>query len=557
MPTVLVILDGFGVAPPSNGNAIDLAKTPHYDHFRNHYPNGTLIASGEAVGLPTNEVGNTEVGHLTMGAGRVILQDLKKINLAIENSSFYDNRVLMDVVAHVQKYGSRLHILGLVGSGKVHSSIDHLHALLQFCKKEQIQDVFIHAFTDGRDSPPKEGIDVISKLMSHCDALRVGKIASISGRYYAMDRDRRWGRTEKAYCAIVEGTAPTVTKATDAVSTAYARGQTDEFIEPTLVSDEKGPIGLIHDNDAVIFFNYRIDRAKQLTMSIILPDFEHLAGFDFGYDPITNKKIAVADIGETFTRHKIAKNLFFATMTEYQKNLPVSGILFTSEVISNSLPVVLSASSRKQIHMAESEKERFVTYYFDGLREQMQKDEDKLIVPSPKVATYDLQPEMSLPNLVKEFKKQLKKDKYDFFVLNFANADMVAHSGNLSAAMKAVEAIDYYLNDLVESTLRHNGTVIVTADHGNAEEMLTFPSSAFFYTSESGIVNTDHSNNPVPILFIGNDLYDKNMVIEKGQLSDVAPSILSRMNIPIPKEMTGRNLLQQVSVPSKPTVPNS
>ncbi len=543
-PTVLVVLDGFGLAPPSQGNAITLARTPNYDFFRQHYPNGSLLASGEAVGLPTGEVGNTEVGHLTLGAGRVILQDLKRINLSIENGKFYDNKALVAASAHVKTHKSKLHILGLVSTGKVHSSIDHLYALLQFCKKEDLEEVYIHAFTDGRDAPPKAGLEVIQNLQKQIDALRIGKIASVGGRYYAMDRDRRWPRIEKEYRAIVEGSGVQAESAEAAISAAYAKGQTDEFIEPTIISDKNGPIATIGDNDGVIYFNYRIDRAKQLTMSLVLSDFENLKTFDFGYDPKTNKKIGDVDLGQTFHRQKIPKNLFFVTMTEYQENLPVAAIAFGPETVERPLPQILSEHGLTHMHMSESEKERFVTYYFDGMHEEKQKGEEMLIVPSPKVATYDLKPEMSLPALVAQIKKQLDRDIFNFFVVNFANADMVGHTGNLKAAIKAVEHIDVHLNDLVQSVLRANGTIIITADHGNAEELLTFPNQTFFVTTEEGVVSTDHSSNPVPVLFIANQLYDVKVELPKGQLSDVAPTILTLMGLPVPEVMSGKNLLE-------------
>lgn len=547
-PTVLVVLDGFGQAPASGGNAVDLARTPHLDYYREHYPNGTLIASGEAVGLPTNEVGNTEVGHLTIGAGRVILQDLKRINLAIENGTFYENRVLLEVTNHVKKNNSKLHILGLVSSGRVHSSIDHLYALLHYAKSQQISEVFIHAFTDGRDAPPKEALEIITKLENFCETLGVGRIASISGRYYAMDRDHRWSRIQKAYKAIVEETGIIANTAEEAIKNAYSKGQSDEFIEPTVILNGLGKPNSISDNDAVIFFNYRIDRAKELTMAISIPDFEHLENFNFGYDSLHNPDTPKVPDNQTFTRNRVAKNLYFTTMTEYQKNLPLSGVLFQSEVVVNPLSEIIAHANLRQLHMAESEKERFVTFYFNGLREEPQTGEEKDIIPSPKVATYDQKPEMSLPLILKEFKKKLSKDIYHFFVLNFANADMVAHTGNLRSAITAIETIDSHLYDLVSSVLKHNGTVIVTADHGNAEEMLTFPSSSFFYTSQSGIVNTDHSNNPVPVFIIRNDLFDIQVPIPKGQLSDIAPTILSIMDIPIPPEMNGKNLLSAIDL---------
>jgi 2,3-bisphosphoglycerate-independent phosphoglycerate mutase len=371
-----------------------------------------------------------------------------------------------------------------------------------------------------------------------------------------MDRDRRWARTEKAYRAIVEGTALQVSSAKDAISSAYARGQTDEFIEPTLVAGPNGPLAPINTNDAVIFFNYRIDRAKQLTISIIEPHFENMASIDLGYDPKSNKKLEAKDTGTTFTRNKIPGNIFFVTMTEYQKKLPVSAIAFGPEQVKMPFAEVLANANLSHMHMAESEKERFVTYFFNGQREEPFPGESRLIVPSPKVPTYDLKPEMSLPLLVKELQKQIEKDRYHFFVVNFANADMVGHTGNLKAAIKGVEAIDKYLGDLHQTVMKHNGTIFMTADHGNAEEMLAFPSQTFFYTTAKGSVSTDHSSNPVPFLVMNNALLNAQYELPKGELSDVAPTILSHMGLSVPQEMTGRNLLgeakKSVSIPASP-----
>jgi 2,3-bisphosphoglycerate-independent phosphoglycerate mutase len=556
-PVVLVVMDGFGIAPPSKGNAITQANTPNYDSFIQRYPNTELIASGESVGLPANEVGNTEVGHLTLGAGRVILQDLKRINLAIEKGDFYDNRAFLQAASHIRNSKSKLHIMGLIGSGNVHSSMNHLYALLQFCKKEDIENVYLHLFTDGRDSPPRQGIDIVKQLEEHLNILKVGKIASISGRYYAMDRDRRWERTEKAYNAIVSAQAIQTFSAEDAMKSAYARGQTDEFIEPTIIADKNGPVATIDDNDAVIFFNFRIDRPKQLTMAFLLPDFESLEEFDFGYNPETNREEGTIDIGKTFQRQKVPQNLFFVTMTQYHKNLPVSAIAFGPEAVINSIPQVLSVNGLNQMHMSESEKERFVTYYFRGMYEDEFKGEATHIVASPKVATYDKKPEMSLPKLVKEFKKELGKGKYHFFVLNFANPDMVAHTGNLEASVKAIEFVDRYLKDLVDAVLERDGVVFVTADHGNAEELLSFPTSTFFITTSEGTVNTDHSNNPVPLIVIKKEFEGRVAgILKKGALSDISPTILTYMGIQVPREMTGTNLFvnnaqQKAGAPTK------
>ncbi len=526
-PTVLVILDGFGIAPPSNGNAINLAHKPNFDMLVSTYPHGQLIASGESVGLPANEVGNTEVGHLTIGAGRTILQDLKRINLAVENGSIYDNQALINAANSAKSNGKAFHIMGLASTGNVHSSMSHLLAMIQFCKKENLSEVYLHLFTDGRDAPPKEGIEVIEKIETQLAITKLGKIASITGRYYAMDRDSRWDRTLKTYNALVSGLGIQTLFAKDAVNGAYLRGQTDEFIEPTLIADKNGPIGLIKDGDSVVFFNYRIDRPKQLTLAFVEPNLESLAIEDM----------------QNVKRSKVLTGLNFVTMTEYQKGLPVTGVAFGPTEVPKSLNLILSESGLKQVHLAESEKQRFVTYYFDGIRETGAPGEDWAIVSSPKVATYDKKPEMSLGNLVSEFKKQMGKDIYNFAVINFANADMVAHSGNLEATIKAINYVDKYLYDLVDYVLQRDGTVLITADHGNAEELVTFPASTYFFTTEKGTINTDHSNNPVPIVVINNKFKGHPVDLGRGSLGDVAPTILAILGIPKPEIMTGRNLL--------------
>jgi 2,3-bisphosphoglycerate-independent phosphoglycerate mutase len=543
-PIVLVVLDGFGIAPPSQGNAITLAKTPNYSKMLSSYPHGELIASGESVGLPANEVGNTEVGHLTLGAGRTILQDLKRINYAIESGTFFDNKAFVAAANHAKTNNSAFHIMGLVSTGNVHSSFNHFLALMQFCKKEGLQRVYLHIFTDGRDAPPKQGIEMIGKVEDQIKLLKIGQIASVAGRYYAMDRDRRWDRTAKVYKALVLGQAIQVQSGEDAVNSAYARGQTDEFIEPTLVAGPNGPIGLIKDNDAVVLFNYRIDRPKQLTMSFVLSNFENLGKFDFGENVQTGKSEKTAKVGKTFNREKTLQNLFFVTMTEYGKGLPVSGIAFGPEVVAMPISLVLEEAGLKQIHMAESEKERFVTYYFDGLREEKSPGEEFRIVPSPKVSTYDKKPGMSLSKLVGEFKNQIRRDIFHFCVINFANPDMVAHTGNLEASIRAIEYVDRYLEELVETVLSKDGTVLITADHGNAEELVTFPAGSFFITTSKGTISTDHSNNPVPLIIVNKKYAGNPIQLLKGTLADVSPTILGLLGIQKPNVMTGRNLLE-------------
>lgn len=546
-PVVLVVLDGFGIAPPSEGNAISLAKTPNIDSYKKNYPHTELIASGESVGLPANEVGNTEVGHLTLGAGRTMYQELKRIDMSIERGFFYDNKAFLKAAAHVNNNRSKLHLLGLIGSGHVHSSIEHLYALLQFCKKESIENVYLHIFTDGRDSPPQQGRNIVQEINERLKNLQLGEIATVSGRYYAMDRDRRWERTKKAYESIVLGKGMQAQDVVGAIDASYKTGKTDEFIEPTVVFRNGKPLATIDDNDAAIFFNFRIDRPRQLAMALVMKDFEKLKSFDFGYDKEKHREEGEVEIADTFQREKVPQNLFFVTMTQYAKDLEVGGIAFAPEQVVDSFPEIISKAGKKQMHMSESEKERFVTYYFDGLREEKFDGEEKHIVPSPKVATYDKKPEMSVAKLVSEFRKELEKDKYEFFVINFANCDMVAHSGNLKAAITAVEYVDKYLGELVSSVLSVDGTVLVTADHGNAEEMLLFPGNAYFITTSQGVVNTDHSNNPVPLLVIGDKFKNTGITIPKGSLADVAPTILQMMDIAIPDKMTGVNLLKDKS----------
>lgn len=537
-PVVLISLDGWGLAPPSNGNAISLAKTPNMNHFLANYPHGTLIASGESVGLPAGEVGNSEVGHLTMGVGRVIFQSLKRINNSINDGSFYNNIVFQNTSKYVNQHNSNLHILGLVGSGNVHSSTAHLYALLQMCKKNNISRVYLHLFTDGRDAPPKESLSIIQQIEEKLDLLGVGRIASISGRYYAMDRDARWERIQKAYDAIVSGVGITADDGVSAIQKAYNEGKTDEFIEPTVILQEGKPV-TINESDAVIFFNFRVDRARELTMALTLPDFETADLTKFGYS------------GSGFVRTKKVSSMFFVTMTEYHKELPVQVAFPPLYNFPDSLPEIFSKNNISTLHLAESEKERMVTYYFRGMRSERFPMEDIDIVPSPKVPTYDKKPEMAAYDIVKEFKKKVSKNKYGFAVLNFANPDMVAHSGNIEATIKAIEVVDKCLGELVSFVTERNGYVVITADHGNAEELLSFPLHTFYYTSESGDRNTDHSSNPVPVLIIGKDLKGRTSPTLTGTLADIAPTILAIMKLPIPSSMTGRDLLQTKSPQSE------
>jgi 2,3-bisphosphoglycerate-independent phosphoglycerate mutase len=538
-PFMVISLDGWGIAPDSKGNAISLARTPSMDYYWNHYPHTQLIASGESVGLPANEVGNSEVGHLTMGVGRVIFQSLERINMSIRDETFFTNQAFLAAIDHARQHNSQLHLIGMVGSGNVHSSTKHLVALLDLCQRQQFTNVVLHLFSDGRDSPPQEGVVVMQSINTDLKQRGFGRIATVSGRYYGMDRDARWERVKLAYEAMTLGRGPQYQAPEQAVSAIYTQGKSDEFVLPSVILPDGGQSGTINDNDAAIFFNFRVDRARELTMAFVLPDFEHLAGGAYGFSPAGANGGGVA----TFLREKKPNNLFFATMTEYQEGLPVAAIAFAPErQLRNGLAELVTLRGWRQFHAAESEKERMVAYYFNGMRSERFAGEDVSIVPSPKVATYDLIPQMNAAGIVDETVKALRQDVYTFFMLNFANPDMVAHTGNLDATVKGIEACDAALGKLVTEVLKHDGVAVITADHGNAEELITFPTDSFFFTSSKGTVNTDHSSNPIPLIFVGNRWQGKNVEMPKGVMSDIAPTLLRLMGIPKPGEMIGRDL---------------
>ena len=526
-PVVLLILDGWGLAPNSPGNAITSATVPNMEKLNGLYPHGVLLAAGESVGLPANEVGNTEVGHINLGAGRIVLQDLKRISKTIEDGTFFDNRTIRKSIDYVKKNSSKLHIAGLVGTGNVHSSLDHFWALLEFCRKQNLKSVYLHLFTDGRDTPPQEAKAIIRGIQDRLKLQTFGSIATISGRYYAMDRDRRWDRTSLTYEAMTQGVGIKEIDPEKAIMNAYARGETDEFVKPVVISGPDGikPLATVDDNDALIMFNFRIDRPRQLTQAFVMPDFEKQSF-------------------PTFQRKKVVKNLFVITMTEYQKDLPVGGIAFPPEQVETPLAEVISKGGLKQLHMAESEKRRFITYYFNGLRQENFPGEESVIVPSPRVPTYDKKPEMSVVELTNEFKKWIAKGQHRFIVINFANPDMVAHTGNLQATIKAVEFVDKAVGEVVTSVLNLDGTLIITGDHGNAEELLTYPPGNYFFTSAKGVVNTDHSNSPVPVIIVNRSYEGKTTLLKQGILGDIAPTILDLLGLQRPPVMTGRNLLK-------------
>lgn len=525
-PVVLIILDGWGIAPPVEGNAIAKSDTPNMDKFIKTYPAMPIIASGQEVGLSWGEIGNSEVGHLNIGAGQVFYQKMPRIDKEIRDGAFFKNDVLLGAIKHAKKNKSKLHYMGLVSEGGVHSHEKHLFALLELAKKEKFKEVYIHAFLDGRDAIYNSGLGFIKELQKKMKEYKVGKIASLSGRYYAMDRDKRWDRTEKAYLAITEGKSEE--KYDDpikAIETSYGKEIYDEEFVPTVITDKKDePVATVDDGDAVVFFNFRADRARQLTEAFTNPDFKE------------------------FERSKFIKDLYFATMMQYDAEFEKYGVkvAFPDQVIEYPLARVISEAGLKQLHIAETEKYAHVTFFFNALKEEPFKGEDRVIIPSPKVASYDKKPEMSAKKIASRVIKEINTDKYDFIVLNFANPDMVSHTGDLEASIEAIETCDKLTGDIVDAVLSKDGVALITADHGNAEEVVNL---------QTGDIDKEHSTNPVPFIIIGKQFEGKSaglpdtgeadlsLMQPVGMLSDIAPTTLKIMNIKKPDEMTGNPLI--------------
>lgn len=517
-------MDGWGVAPDGEGNGITKAKTPRLRDFIKNYPVMNLTASGTEVGLSFGEMGNSEVGHLNIGAGRVYYQTLPRIDTEIANGNFEKNPAFLEAIEHVKKNRSNLHLMGLVSAGKVHASDEHLHKLLDIAKDQGLsKQVCVHAFLDGRDTLYNSGKYFIETLLNKMKELKVGKLCSMSGRYWAMDRDNHWDRVEKVYRMMTEGIAErTAVDPLQAIDGAYANKNYDEEFLPTLITDKNGkPVKLVEDNDAVIFFNFRPDRAREIAKAFVLPEF--------------NK----------FER-KTLNNLFFCAMSEYEKDLPVSKVAYPPVVVLNSLAEVVSKAGLKQFHIAETEKYAHITFFLNGTREEPFTGEDRKIIPSPKVQSYDEQPEMSASEVAKETIKAVESGQYGFIAVNFANADMVGHTGNLPATVKACEAVDQCVGHVVDHVLAKNGAVVITADHGNAEEVVNL---------QTGEIDKEHSTNAVPLLILSNDLIgqagpsgdppegDMSLMQPVGILADVAPTILKLMGVDQPEEMTGQSLV--------------
>lgn len=503
---VLIILDGWGLAPAGPGNAISLANTPVVDQLLKEYSNTTLLTSGEDVGLPEGQMGNSEVGHLNIGAGRIVWQELANINKAIRENTFDTQPVLVNAFKEAKKKNCNLHFIGLVSDGGVHSHINHLKQLCTIANKFELEKVFVHAFTDGRDTDPKSGLRFLNELQDHLNT-STGKIASVTGRYYAMDRDKRWERVKIAYDALTAGIGEKTKSWKSAVENSYSSNVTDEFIKPIIVTDNsEQAIGNIEPNDIVICFNFRTDRCREITIALTQKDMpEH-------------------------GMHTMP--LHYVTMTRYDDTYKGIDVVYEKNNLSLTMGEVLEKAGKKQIRIAETEKYPHVTFFFSGGREKQFEGESRLMAPSPKVATYDLQPEMSAVDIKNLIIPELQKGEVDFVCLNFANADMVGHTGIISAAVKAIETVDSCLGEVLQAGKAHDYNFIIIADHGNADMML----------NEDGSPNTAHTTNPVPCILVSNN---KSLKISDGRLADIAPSLLFLMGIQPPAEMTGRNLITE------------
>ena len=507
-PTVLLILDGYGERKEKDGNAIALANTPVMDKLKKEFPYVEGQASGLFVGLPDGQMGNSEVGHMNMGAGRIVYQELTRITKAIEDGDFFENKALKEAVEHCKKENTALHFMGLVSSGGVHSHIGHIYGLLELAKRAGLKKVYLHAFLDGRDTPPDSGKSFLMDVEKKMQELGVGEIATISGRYYAMDRDKNYDRVEKAYRAMVDGTGEKASSVEEAIDASYAKKVYDEFVLPTVI-EKDGAVHTVSDGDAMIFFNFRPDRAREICHAFCDDEFN-------------------------FFNRGPRKKVFFVCFTDYDPTIPNKRVAFEKEEIHNTLGEVVSNLGKNQLRIAETEKYAHVTFFFNGGKEEPYKNEDRILVPSPKeVPTYDLKPEMSCYTVTEKLTEAIRSGKYDLVVANFANPDMVGHTGVLPAAIKAIEVVDECMGKVVDAVESMHGNLFILADHGNADIMID---------EKTGEPYTAHTTNPVPFILVSEE---KHKLREGGCLADVAPTLLELMGIPQPKEMTGKSLLEK------------
>ena len=505
--TMLMILDGFGIRESEVGNAVKLANTPSIDKLMKICPTSIIHTSGLQVGLPEGQMGNSEVGHTNIGAGRIVYQELTRITKSIEDGDFFSIPEFVSAIENCKKHGSKLHILGLLSDGGVHSHIRHLYGLLELAKRKDFEDVYVHCFMDGRDTPPASGDSYIVKLEEKMREKGVGKIATISGRFYSMDRDKRWQRVQKAYDALVNGEGNKATSAVSAIEASYQKEVFDEFVEPTVIYSGDKPVAKIEKNDSVIFFNFRPDRARELTRTLVDPEFNEFETKDL--------------------------DLYYVTFTQYDATLPNVNIAFKPEKLVNTFGEYISKNGLTQLRIAETEKYAHVTFFFNGGEEKQYPGEDRILVPSPKVETYDMQPEMSAEEVTVKVVEAIKSGKYNSIILNYANPDMVGHTGSLEAAIKAIEKIDGCVQRVVDAVKEQNGVLLITADHGNAEQMID---------EATGEPHTAHTTNPVPLILVGKD----NVRLKEGRLADLAPTMLEIMGLEKPQEMTGESLIEKV-----------
>ncbi len=505
--TMLMILDGFGINENEKANAVKMAQMPNYDKLLKQNPNTTIRTSGGDVGLPDGQMGNSEVGHTNIGAGRLIYQDFTRITKSITDGDFFSIPELVDAIENCKKHNSKLHIIGLLSDGGVHSHIRHLYALLELAKRRDFEDVYVHCFLDGRDTPPASAEGYITELEKKMQEKGVGKIASICGRFYAMDRDKRWERVKIAYDAIVKGEGEKNNSAVKAIESSYQQEVFDEFVKPVLITNNENEVTTISKNDSVIFYDFRPDRAREITRALVDNDFNE------------------------FETEKL--DLYYVCFTEYDKTMPNVHVAFKPQEINNTFGEYISKLGLTQLRIAETEKYAHVTFFFNGGREKPYENEDRILIPSPKVETYDMQPEMSAEEVTKNVVEAIKSGKYDAIILNYANPDMVGHTGNLEAAIKALEFIDKCIGEVVSAIEENQGYLLITADHGNIEQMIDYV---------TGEPHTAHTTNVVPLILIGKE----NIKLKPGRLCDLIPTMLELMGLDQPAEMTGESLIEKV-----------
>ena len=503
--TMLMILDGFGENENDKANAVKLANTPNIDKLMKICPTTEVYTSGLNVGLPDGQMGNSEVGHTNIGAGRIVYQELTRITKSIEDGDFFSNPAFVSAIENCKKNNSKLHVMGLLSDGGVHSHIRHLYAILELAKRKDFEDIYVHCFMDGRDTPPASGETYIAELEEKMKEKGVGKIATISGRFYAMDRDKRWQRVEKAYNALINGVGEKAVSSISAIESSYQKEIFDEFIEPTVIMNGEKPVATIDKNDSVIFFNFRPDRAREITRTLVDTEFNEFE---------TKKDL----------------NLYYVCMTSYDETMPNVEIAYKKEELTNTFGEYISKQGLTQLRIAETEKYAHVTFFFNGGEEKQYEGEDRILVPSPKVETYDLKPEMSAYEVTEKVVEAINSKKYDTIILNYANPDMVGHTGSLEAAVKAIETVDECVGKVVEAVEEQNGVMLITADHGNAEQMVDY---------KTGEPHTAHTTNPVPLILVGME----NTKLKTGKLADLAPTMLDIMGLEKPQEMTGESLI--------------